>query len=35
MSLDDLTREMGAPVVAPDSFIDALCEHAVSGAAEA
>jgi hypothetical protein len=36
MTVDDLSRELGAPVVAPaDSFIDALCEHAVSGAAEA
>lgn len=36
MSVDDLTREIGAPVVAPsESFIDALCEHAASGAAEA
>jgi NifB/MoaA-like Fe-S oxidoreductase len=36
MSLDDLTREIGATVVAPsESFIDALCEHAASGAAEA
>jgi putative radical SAM enzyme (TIGR03279 family) len=36
MSVDDLAREIGAPVVAPsESFIDALCEHAASGAAEA
>jgi putative radical SAM enzyme (TIGR03279 family) len=36
MSLDDLSREICATVVAPsESFIDALCEHAASGAAEA
>lgn len=36
MSVDDLARAIGAPVVAPaESFIDALCEHAASGAAEA
>jgi hypothetical protein len=36
MTVDDLSRELGATVVAPaESFIDALCEHAVSGAAEA
>jgi putative radical SAM enzyme (TIGR03279 family) len=36
MSVEDLAREIGAPVVAPsESFIDALCEHAASGAAEA
>jgi len=36
MSCDDLSRELGASVVAPaESFIDALCEHAASGAAEA
>jgi NifB/MoaA-like Fe-S oxidoreductase len=34
MTVDDLTREIGAPVVAPsESFITALCEHAASGAA--
>jgi putative radical SAM enzyme (TIGR03279 family) len=33
MSVDDLSREVGAPVVAPgDSFIEALCDHAASGA---
>jgi putative radical SAM enzyme (TIGR03279 family) len=33
MSTDDIARELGAPVVAPgDSFIEALCEHAASGA---
>ncbi|HXV13991.1 MAG TPA: DUF512 domain-containing protein [Candidatus Krumholzibacteria bacterium] len=32
MSVDDLARETGAPVVAPDeSFVEALCEHASSG----
>jgi putative radical SAM enzyme (TIGR03279 family) len=36
MTLDDLSREIGATVVAPsESFIDALCEHSASGAAEA
>jgi len=36
MSVEDLAREIGAPVVAPsESFIDALCEHAASGAPEA
>jgi len=35
MSCDDLSRELAMPVVAPESFIDALCEHAASGAAEA
>jgi hypothetical protein len=34
MTVDDLTRETGAPVVAPaESFIGALCDHAASGAA--
>jgi len=36
MSMEDLAREIGAPVVAPaDSFIDALCEHASAEAADA
>lgn len=34
MTVDDLSRELGAPIVAPgDSFVEALCEHAASGAA--
>jgi putative radical SAM enzyme (TIGR03279 family) len=33
MRVEDLARELGAPVVAPgESFVAALCEHAVSGA---
>jgi hypothetical protein len=34
MSVDDLSKTIGAPVVAPESFIDALCEHAASGTAK-
>jgi putative radical SAM enzyme (TIGR03279 family) len=34
MSLDDISRRAGVPVVAPsESFVGALCEHAASGAA--
>lgn len=34
MSREDLTRELGATVVAPaESFIQALCDHAASGSA--
>jgi putative radical SAM enzyme (TIGR03279 family) len=34
MSVEDLTRELGALVVAPtESFVAALCDHAASGAA--
>ena len=33
MSVEDLTRELGAPVVAPgESFVAALCDHSASGA---
>jgi hypothetical protein len=36
MRVEDLERELGAPVVAPgDSFVAALCDHAASGAAPA
>lgn len=36
MGVDDLTRELGAPVIAPaESFIASLCDHAASGAAPA
>lgn len=32
MSVDDIAKAVGAPVVAPsDSFIEALCDHAASG----
>ena len=32
MSVDDLARTTGAPVVAPaESFVEALCEHTASG----
>jgi NifB/MoaA-like Fe-S oxidoreductase len=32
MSVDDIAREAGMPVVAPsESFVEALCEHAASG----
>ena len=35
MSVDDLAKETGAPVVAPtDSFVEALCDHAASGTAK-
>jgi NifB/MoaA-like Fe-S oxidoreductase len=35
MSVDDIAKAIGAPVVAPtDSFIEALCEHAASGSAK-
>jgi putative radical SAM enzyme (TIGR03279 family) len=33
MSVDDLAKETGAAVVATDSFVEALCEHAASGTA--
>jgi putative radical SAM enzyme (TIGR03279 family) len=34
MSIDDMARELGVPVVAPeDSFVRALCDHAASGSA--
>jgi putative radical SAM enzyme (TIGR03279 family) len=33
-SLDDLSRELGAPVISPgDSLVQALCDHAASGLA--
>ncbi|HEX5132671.1 MAG TPA: DUF512 domain-containing protein [Candidatus Krumholzibacteria bacterium] len=36
MSLADMEREIGAPVVAPgESFVQALCDHAASGSARA
>jgi NifB/MoaA-like Fe-S oxidoreductase len=36
MSLEDMAREVGAPVIAPaDSFVQALCDHAASGSARA
>jgi len=32
MSVDDLAKETGAPVVAPtDSFVESLCDHSASG----
>ena len=31
MSVDDMSTATGAPVVAPESFVEALCEHAASG----
>jgi hypothetical protein len=34
MSVDDLAKQLGAPVVAPESFVDALCDHAASGTAK-
>ncbi len=33
MSVDDLARTTGAPVGAPESFVEALCDHAASGSA--
>jgi putative radical SAM enzyme (TIGR03279 family) len=36
MSIADMAREIGAPVVAPaESFVQALCDHAASGTARA
>jgi NifB/MoaA-like Fe-S oxidoreductase len=34
MTVDDLARELGAPVIAPESLVDALCDHAASGSAQ-